>query len=92
MLATAEAAEQEARALEQQANRYWALVWLSRQTDQVFEALVVARRPAGYVVELQPYGLRGLLATGDVLVPGTLLEVRIEAVDPRRGSLRLERA
>lgn len=92
VLAIAEAAEQEARALEQQANRYWALVWLSRQTDQVFEALVVARRPAGYVVELQPYGLRGLLATGDVLVPGTLLEVRIEAVDPRRGSLRLERA
>ncbi len=92
VLATAEAAEREARTLEQQATRYWALVWLERHMAQTFEAVVVARRPAGYLVELQPYGLRGLLATADALAPGDRLIVRPEAVDPRRGRLRLQRA
>ncbi|WP_397546545.1 RNB domain-containing ribonuclease [Rhodothermus marinus] len=92
VLATAEAAEREARALEQQATRYWALVWLERHAEQTFEAIVVARRPAGYLVELQPYGLRGLLATADALTPGDRVAVRPEAIDPRRGRLRLQRA
>ncbi|SHK71022.1 RNB domain-containing ribonuclease [Rhodothermus profundi] len=92
VLATAEAAEREARALERQATRYWALVWLSQQAAQSFEAIVIARRPAGYLVELQPYGLRGLLATADALVPGEQVTVRPEAIDPRRGRLRLQRA
>ncbi|MDQ7041735.1 MAG: RNB domain-containing ribonuclease [Rhodothermus sp.] len=92
VLATAEAAEREARTLEQQATRYWALVWLKRHTAQTFEAIVVTRRPAGYLVELQPYGLRGLLATADALRPGDCVIVRPEAVDPRRGRLRLQRA
>jgi len=91
VLATAETSEREARALEQQATRYWALVWLSQQTDQRFEALVVCQHPAGYIVELQPYGLRGLLATAEMLAPGTSLQVRVESVDPKRGRLRLER-
>lgn len=92
VLATAEAAEREARALEQQATRYWALVWLERHAAQSFDAIVVARRPAGYLVELQPYGLRGLLATADALAPGDRVTVRPEAIDPRRGRLRLQRA
>ncbi len=90
VLATAEAAEREARALEQQATRYWALVWLERHAAQTFEAIVVARRPAGYLVELQPYGLHGLLATADALAPGERLAVRPEAIDPRHGRLRLQ--
>lgn len=91
VLATAEASEREARALEQQATRYWALVWLSQHATQPIETVVVARRPAGYLVELHPYGLRGLLTTTELLAPGELITVRPETIDPRRGDLRLQR-
>jgi exoribonuclease-2 len=87
ILATAESAEQENRALEDRSTNYWLLEYLSRhKKDERLAAIILDSRGN---VELKDYYLRAKLTGTNKEHPGTTVEVQIDAIDPGRGDVRL---
>ena len=90
ILATAEAAEQEVRAIEDKSTTYWLLEFLAREkTGQPLPAIVMDKRGT---VELEDYYLRGKIAETATCSLGTSVQVMIETIDPARGDVRFKLA
>src|SRR5216117_1574220 len=86
ILAAAEAAEQEIRAIEDRSTNYWLLEYLARYKREESLAAVVLD-PKGNI-ELQDYYLRGRVSSPAKLQPGEVVHVRIETIDPAKGEVR----
>ena len=86
ILAAAEAAEQEIRAIEDRSTNYWLLEYLARYKRGESLAAVVLD-PKGNI-ELQDYYLRGRVSAPVKLRPGEMVDVRIETIDPAKGEVR----
>ena len=85
ILATAEAAEQEIRAIEDRSTNYWLLEYLSRyKRDQMLAAVVLDAKGN---VELEDYYVRAKVGATKAK-PGETVSVQIEAIDPSRGEVR----
>jgi len=85
ILATAEAAEQEIRAIEDRSTNYWLLEYLSRyKRDQLLAAVVLDAKGN---VELEDYYVRAKVGATKAK-PGETVSVQIEAIDPSRGEVR----
>jgi exoribonuclease-2 len=86
ILAGAESAEQENRALEDRSTNYWLLEYLARyRKDERLAAIVIDAKGN---IELKDYYLRAKLAGVNKAQPGMTVEVQIEAIDPARGEVR----
>jgi len=81
VLGRAETQERENRRLEQDARRYWTLVWLERQKEQSHPAVVVSTG-RGQEVELQDCLARARLADGGAVEIGDHLVVEVVDVRP----------
>src|SRR5213594_2814110 len=86
ILAAAETAEQEIRAIEDRSTNYWLLEYLARYKRGESLAAVVLD-PKGNI-ELQDYYLRGRVSGLVKLQPGEMVDVRIETIDPAKGEVR----
>jgi len=86
ILAAAEAAEQEIRAIEDRSTNYWLLEYLARYKKGE-SLLAVVLDPKGNI-ELQDYYLRGRVSSPAKLQPGEVVHVRIETIDPAKGEVR----
>ena len=86
ILAAAETAEQEIRAIEDRSTNYWLLEYLARYKRGESLAAVVLD-PKGNI-ELQDYYLRGRVSGPVKLRPGEMVDVRIETIDPAKGEIR----
>ncbi|OLD21905.1 MAG: hypothetical protein AUI91_03345 [Acidobacteria bacterium 13_1_40CM_3_56_11] len=86
ILAAAETAEQEIRAIEDRSTNYWLLEYLARYKRGELLAAVVLD-PKGNI-ELQDYYLRGRVSGPVKLRPGEMVDVRIETIDPAKGEVR----
>jgi len=88
VLASAESAELEIRQIEERSTQYWLLQYLSREKmSGVLPAVVLDSKGQ---VELTDFYLRAKIAGGVKAEPGSNVNVRIEAVDPTRGEIRLQ--
>src|SRR5213594_270161 len=86
ILAAAEAAEQEIRAIEDRSTNYWLLEYLRRyKTEEPLAAVVLDQKGN---VELQDYYLRAKLSAGTKLRPGDTVDVRVEAIDSAKSEAR----
>src|SRR2546427_2231045 len=89
ILATAEAAEQEIRAIEDRSTNYWLLEYLSRhKKDEPLAAIVLDTKGN---VELEDYYLRAKVPAVNTLEAGETVQVLIESIDPARGEVRFRR-
>lgn len=87
ILATAEAAEQEIRAIEDRSTNFWLLTYLARyRKDEALSAIVLDAKGN---IELEDYYLRAKLAVTTTYKPGETVKVRIENIDPSKGEIRL---
>ena len=86
ILAAAEAAEQEIRAIEDRSTNYWLLEYLARYKKGESLLAVVLDPKAN--IELQDYYLRGRVSSPAKLQPGEVIDVRIETIDPAKGEVR----
>jgi exoribonuclease-2 len=93
VLASAEAAEQEIRAIEDRSTTYWLLEYLSREKaahpDQPLAAIVLDRKGT---VELEDFYLRAKVAAAVSFEPGASVRVMIENIDPVGGEIRFRLA
>lgn len=90
ILAGAEAAEQEIRAIEDRSTNYWLLEYLSRyKANDPLQAVVLDTKGN---VELKDYYLRAKLTAAGKALPGVTIDVAIESVDPARGDIRLRQS
>jgi exoribonuclease-2 len=89
ILASAEAAEQEVRSLEDRSTSYWLLRHLEQEkTNQSLSAIVLDQKNN---IELADYYFRGKLTAPSGAAPGATIEVRIETVDPLKGEIRFRK-
>jgi exoribonuclease-2 len=89
VLAAAEGAELEIRAIEERSTSYWLLQYLAREKmGAVLNAIVLDRKGT---VELDEFYLRGRLPDPGVTEPGTMVHVMIDGIDPLRGEIRFKR-
>ena len=86
ILAAAETAEQEIRAIEDRSTNYWLLEYLARYKKGE-SLLAVVLDPKGNI-ELQDYYLRGRVSSPAKLQPGEVVHVRIETIGPAKGEVR----
>lgn len=90
ILASAESAEQEIRAIEDRSTNYWLLEYLSRyKTKDPLQAIVLDTKGN---LELKDYYLRAKLTAAAKAQPGATIDVVIESVDPARGDIRLRQS
>lgn len=93
VIATAEAAEREIRAIEQQSDRRWVYEYIKQQLmDQVLKGTLIDEAMRGWIVELDDLFVRGLMVSGRNRTPGARVLVVIESIDPEEGRLRLREA
>src|SRR5437870_1987338 len=86
ILTTAEAAEQEIRAIEDRSTTYWLLEYLSRhKKDEPLAAIVLDTKGN---VELEDYYLRAKVPAVNTLEAGETVQVLIETIDPAKGEVR----
>ena len=86
ILANAETAEQEIRAIEDRSTNYWLLEYLSRyKKDATLQAVVLDAKGN---VELEDYYLRAKVVTASKVTPGESVPVQIESIDPAKGDVR----
>src|SRR2546426_758158 len=89
ILTTAEAAEQEIRAIEDRSTTYWLLEYLSRhKKDEPLAAIVLDTKGN---VELEDYYLRAKVPAANTIEAGETVQVLIESIDPARGEGRFKR-
>jgi exoribonuclease-2 len=90
VLAAAEAAEVEIRALEERSTSYWLLQHLARERmSATLNAVVLDRKGS---MELEDYYLRGKLPDPGTVEPGVVVQVKIDHIDPAKGEVRFKRA
>ena len=90
VLAAAEGAELEIRSLEERSTTYWVLKYLAREKmGAALNAMVLDRKGT---VELDGYYLRGKLPDPGTTDPGTIIQVKIDEIDPLRAEVRFKRA
>jgi len=90
VLAAAETAELEIRALEERSTSYWLLQYLAREKmNTALNAIVLDKKGA---IELEDYYLRGKLPDPGTAEPGSSVQVMIDQIDPARAEIRLRRA
>ncbi|RMD78935.1 MAG: RNB domain-containing ribonuclease, partial [Lentisphaerae bacterium] len=90
VLNNAEIIEREHREIERRCTRYWELEFIRRQgIDREYEAVVMNKLPASYIVALQPWPVRGLLKSQELYKFGATVKVRIAALNPNLEVLRL---
>jgi len=88
VLASAESAEQEIRGIEDRSTNYWLLEYLSRyKKDGGLSAIVLDTKGN---IEVRDYHLRAKLAGMNKAEPGTIIDVKIDSIDPSRGEIRLK--
>lgn len=75
--------------IQNEARRYWTLKYLAGSAIQEVQGTVVWRDRQGVKVYLDAYGLEGMVRPRAELEPGVELTLRVEACDPREGTLRL---
>ncbi len=86
ILATAEAAEQEIRAIEDRSTNYWLLEYLARyKKAEALPAVVLDQKGN---VELQDYYLRAKVSGMSKAGPGETINVQIETIDPAKSEVR----
>jgi exoribonuclease-2 len=86
ILSTAEAAEQEIRAIEDRSTNYWLLEYLSRyKQEEPLSAVVLDGKGS---IELEDFYLRAKVTAVGKLEPGQTVQVQIENVDPGSGDIR----
>src|SRR5262249_17581215 len=86
ILAAAESAEQENRALEDRSTNYWLLEYLARyRKDEPLAAIILDSKGN---IEVKDYYLRVKLTAAGKAQPGTVVEVHVDAIDPARGEVR----
>jgi len=86
ILATAEAAEQEIRAIEDRSTNYWLLQYLARyKKDETLSAVVLDQKGN---IELQDYYLRAKVSAMNKAGPGETVNVQIETIDPVKSEVR----
>jgi exoribonuclease-2 len=89
ILSTAEAAEQEIRAIEDRSTNYWLLEYLSRhKKDEPLAAVVLDSKGN---VELVDYYLRAKVSAVSTLPAGETVQVLIESIDPGKGEVRFRK-
>src|SRR5215470_2725985 len=86
ILVTAEAAEQEIRAIEERSTNYWLLEYLSRYKKHQQLAAVVLDLKGN--IEIEDFYLRGKLTPANKLQPGEVVQVRIESIEPDKTEVR----
>jgi len=86
ILVTAEAAEQEIRAIEERSTNYWLLEYLSRYKKHEQLAAVVLDLKGN--IEIEDFYLRGKLTPANKLQPGEVVQVRIESIEPDKTEVR----
>jgi exoribonuclease-2 len=94
ILASAEATEQEIRAIEEKSTHYWLLEYLAREKsvhpDRALQAFVLDRKGT---VELEDFYLRGKLpAATSSFEPGTSVRLIIDSIDPAAGDIHFRLA
>ncbi len=90
ILAAAEAAEQEIRAIEDRSTNYWLLEFLSRhKKDQSMSAVVLDSKGN---IELEDYYLRAKVTATTKTEPGDTVQVQIENIDPAKADVRFRLA
>lgn len=88
ILAGAESAEQEIRAIEDRSTNYWLLQYLSRyKKDDRLPAVVLDTKGN---IELSDYYLRAKITGVSKAAPGATIDVHIESIDPGRGEVRFQ--
>jgi exoribonuclease-2 len=90
ILVSAEAAEQEIRAIEDRSTNYWLLEYLSRYMRE--RPLPAVALDAKGTVELEDFFLRAKVSTAGKLEPGQTVNVRIESIDPAKAEVRFRLA
>jgi len=89
ILSTAEAAEQEIRAIEERSTNFWLLQYLAKnKKDEPLGAIVLDAKGN---IELEDYYLRAKLSGGGTLQPGETVRVSIESIDPVKGEVRFRK-
>jgi exoribonuclease-2 len=90
ILVTAEAAEQDIRAIEDRSTNYWLLEFLSRfKKDQPLSAIALDAKGN---IEMEDYYLRAKIVGPNKVRPGDTVQVQIENIDPARGEVRFRMA
>src|SRR6185503_6906927 len=80
ILANAETAEQEIRAIEDRSTNYWLLEYLSRyKKDRPLAAVVLDAKGN---LELEDYYLRTKVLAAGKTPPGETVKIQIESIDP----------
>jgi exoribonuclease-2 len=86
ILGTAEAAEQEIRAIEDRSTNYWLLQYLSRyKRDEQLRAVVLDAKGN---IELENFYLRGKVTAAGKSQPGETISVEIDSIDPANAEVR----
>jgi exoribonuclease-2 len=86
ILVTAEAAEQEIRAIEDRSTNYWLLEYLAKyKRDEPLAAVVLDAKGS---IELEDFYLRGKVTSANKVKPGDVVSVRIESIEPAKGDIR----
>jgi exoribonuclease-2 len=75
--------------IQNEARRYWTLKYLLRHGIKEVTGTVVGRDRQGARIYVDAYGLDGTVRLRAEPEPGTELALRVEACDPREGTLRL---
>ncbi|HYR86397.1 MAG TPA: RNB domain-containing ribonuclease [Terriglobia bacterium] len=89
ILSTAEAAEQEIRAIEDRSTNYWLLEYLSRyKKGEPLGAILLDTRGN---VELEDYYLRAKVPAVNTLEAGERVQVLIESIEPAKGEVRFRK-
>ena len=90
ILAEVEAALSRAGTVDHDRRRYWLLRYLGQRQGEVFGGIVLDRFPRNYLV-LLPEVMQeiDLPVGGKELAPGDPVQVRIETVQPRTGTLKV---
>jgi exoribonuclease-2 len=90
ILAEVEAALSRAGMVEHERRRYWLLRYLGQRQGKVFSGVVLDRFPRNYLVILPDVMQEvDVPVGGKEFAPGDQLEVRIETVQPRAGTLKV---
>lgn len=90
ILAAAEAAEKDIRAVERKAIKYWTLEYLRRRPEETHAAVVSRNNGGNCVVELADLPATGVVRSPLKQQPGDALTVRVREAAPARELLVLE--
>ncbi len=90
VLGSAEAAEREIRAIEQQSDRRWVLEYMAQElSGRTLLGTVIDQVARGFTVEIDELFIRGLMSPNRVHKPGDRVKVVIDSIQSDQGRLKL---